>query len=125
MLFSFMLATNTLLAGELGKNPESERYLDSMTIFGPDGNLLRLPDHSTSAAPIRLLTFEGFEIRGEPLLPIFRRSPGGVVRVPRFAIRIAHGNRTIYHRRYASDEATLGQASAAAIHWIRRRKLSL
>jgi hypothetical protein len=46
MLFSFMLATNTLFAGELGKNPESERAFDSMTIFGPDGSLLRLPDHS-------------------------------------------------------------------------------
>ena len=120
-----MLATNTLFAGELGKNPESERSFDSMTIFAPDGSLLRLPDHSKSATPIRLMTFEGFEIRGESLLPIFRRCPAGVVRVPRFAIRIEHGNRTIYHRRYAGDESTLGKASAAAVLWIRRYKLRL
>src|SRR6516165_10172936 len=116
MLFSFMLATDTLLASELGKKPESGHHLDPMTIFGSDGTLLRLPDHSKSATPIRLMIFEGFEIRGESLLPMFRRSSAGVVRVPRFAITIAYGNRTIYHKRYAADESTLGQASAAAVH---------
>src|SRR5262245_3697729 len=105
MLCSFMLATNPLLVSGLAKNPELEPSIDSMTILGPDGNLLRLPNHSKSAAPVRLMTFEGFEIRGESLLPIFRRSSAGVVRVPRFAIRVAHGNRTIYHKRYAVDEA--------------------
>ena len=116
MLFLAMLATNTLLAAELENNPESNDSFDSMTILGPDGSLLRLPDHSKSASPIRLMMFQGFEIRGESLLPIFRRSSAGVVRVPRFAIRIARGNRTIYHKRYAADESTLGQASAAAVH---------
>src|SRR6516164_11094579 len=106
MLFSIMLATDTLLASELGKKPEAGHHLDPMTIFGSDGTLLRLPDHSKSAAPIRLMIFEGFEIRGESLLPIFRRSSAGVVTVPRFAIKVADGYRTIYHRKYAGDEST-------------------
>src|SRR5262245_6317084 len=125
MLFLAMLATNTLFAAELEKHPESNYSFPSVTLLRPDGSLLLLPDPSQSASPIRLMMFQGFEIRGESLLPIFRRSSAGVVRVPRFAIRIARGNRTIYHKRYAADESTLGQASAAAVHWIRRHELGL
>jgi hypothetical protein len=60
-------------------------------MLSPDGSLLRLPDYSKAAAPVKLMKFRGYEIRGEALPPIFRQSSDGIRSLPRFAIRIAHG----------------------------------
>ena len=120
-----MFATDILLTSELRKSPDSKRPSDSMSMLSPDGSLLRLPDYSKAAAPVKLMKFRGYEIRGEALPPIFRQNSDGIRSLPRFAIRIAHGERTVHHRTYAGDEATLTEASAAAVDWIRQQSLHL
>src|SRR5215831_17411372 len=123
--YFLMFATDVLLASQLGKNHDPSRPSDSMSILTPDGSLLRLPDYSKAAAPIKLMKFGGYEIRGEALPPIFRRTSDGILSVPRFAVRITDGERTVHHRRYAGDKATLAEASATAVHWVRRHRLGL
>jgi hypothetical protein len=91
-----------------------------MAIVSPDGGVLRLPDYSKTASSLKLMEFEGYQIRAEVLFPMFRNTAGGLLRVPRFAVRITGDSRTVYHRRYAGDEATLTRALAVAVDWLRR-----
>src|SRR6516162_9635455 len=125
MFFVRMFATDVLLSRQLGRNPDAGRPSDSMSILTPDGRVLRLPDYSKAATPINLRKCEGYEIRAEALPPILRQNSDGILSVPRFAIRIARGERTVHHRRYAGDQATLTEASVAAVQWIRQHRLRL
>jgi hypothetical protein len=120
MLLFFMLATDALVASGFEKNSELATPPDSMTIVRPDGCVLRLPDYSKASAPITLMEFEGYEIQGEVLFPIFRKRPEGLLKVPRFGVRIIHDKHIVYHRRYVGDKVTLTHASASAVDWLRR-----
>ena len=120
-----MIATDLLLSDLPGKRPHSQPFSDSMSFAGQNGRLLRLPDYSGSAAPVRLMTFQNCEIQGQTLPPITRHDEKGSSSIPRFAIRISHRNQIIYRQRYASDETTLRQATAAAIVWIRQDQIRL
>src|SRR5262249_17021825 len=118
----YMIATKTLLANAPGDNSDLECSSDSMTILGRDGKFLRLPNYSNTAGPINLMTIDNYQIRAESLAPVARKVSGNAVSLVRFEISVVFNNQVVYHKRYASDEATLQGAKAAAVTWIRHHK---
>jgi hypothetical protein len=113
-----MLATESLLAADFEKESESATPSDSMTLVRPDGSVLRLPDYSKASGPVTLMERDGYEIQGQALFPVHRKTADGILKIPRFAVTLRCGHRTFYHRRYVAGKATLTRAVAEAVDWL-------
>jgi hypothetical protein len=107
-------------------SPQVEPSPDSMSVPGPDGNLIRLPAYSKNVQPITLVKKAPFEIKAQTLFTNLDHRSDAHRTWPRFAIRIVHSGQTVFHRRYSAHQTSLTQALATALRWIsaRRRQVS-
>src|ERR1700751_3837758 len=120
-----MLASESLLAAHFEKEPESATPSDSMTLVRRDGSVLRLPDYSKASGPVTLIEGDGYEIQGQALFPVHRKTADRILKLPRFAVTLRCGNRTVYHRRYVAGEATLTRAVTEAVDWLRPHRRTI
>ena len=108
--------------GNLVDGPPLEPSPDSMSVSGPDGNLIRLPAYSKHAVSMKLAQSRQFEIKAQSLFPNLDRASGSNRLLARFALRVVMGGQTVYQRRYSAHETSLAQALAAALRWISARR---
>jgi len=107
---------------KLFDSPPLEQFPDSLSISGPDGNVIRLPAYSKGAIPMKLTHSGQFEIKAQSLFPNLDRLSGSNQLVSRFAVTIVNGGHTVYQRRYSAHETSLAQALATALRWISARR---
>ena len=90
----------------------------------PNGARVRLPNYSHPAQVVKLGQMGQLEISAQPLFPALECLPEKRRFQPRFAIRVTHGGRTLYERRYLAFDTSLEEGVATARQWIesQRRK---
>jgi type IV secretory system conjugative DNA transfer VirD4/TraG family protein len=102
--------------------PAIEQSSDSMSVPGPNNNVIRLSGYSKRALSVKLATLGPFEVKARSLFPNIDPRPGITRTSPRFAIKIIKSGQPVYQRRYFADETPLAEALATALRWIRTRR---
>jgi hypothetical protein len=108
--------------GNFIDQPPIEHSPDSLSVSGPDNNVIRLPGYSKRSLSLKLAESGPFEVKARSLFPNFVRRSGTAPHFPRFAIKIIKSGQPVYQRRYSAQETSLAVALANALRWIRTRR---
>jgi hypothetical protein len=108
--------------GNFVDQPPIEHSRDSLSVSGPNNNVIRLPAYSKRALSLKLAESGPFEVKARSLFPNFAGRPGMAPHSPRFAIKIIKSGQPVYQRRYSAQETSLAVALADALRWIRTRR---
>jgi hypothetical protein len=108
--------------GNFVGQPPIEHSPDSLSVSGPNNNVIRLPAYSKRALSLKLAESGPFEVKARSLFPNFAHQPSMAPHSPRFAIKIIKSGQPVYQRRYSAQETSLAVALANALRWIRTRR---